>query len=89
MAWARSAINYTTNPCHSTCHAMIAGVQHRFSSGFSANFTFTYTRNLMRSGKRFSVLRLEADLCWFNVKWRMARSVSEYNASLGGLGYVA
>jgi hypothetical protein len=41
------SINYTTNPGHSTYHAMIARMQHRFASGFSANFLFTYSKNLV------------------------------------------
>ena len=40
------AINYLTNPGHSTYHALIGRMQHRFSSGFSANFLFTYSKNL-------------------------------------------
>jgi len=40
------AVNYATNPGHSTYHSMIARTQHRFSSGFSANFMFTYSKNL-------------------------------------------
>jgi hypothetical protein len=40
-------INYTTNPGHSTYHSMINRVQHRFSSGFSANFMFTWSKNLV------------------------------------------
>jgi hypothetical protein len=41
------SITYTTNPGHSTYHAAIARVQHRFSQGFSANFMFTYSKNLV------------------------------------------
>ena len=40
------AINYLTNAGHSTYHSMIGKMQHRFSSGFSANFLFTYSKNL-------------------------------------------
>ena len=40
------AVNLTSNPGHSTYHAMIARMEHRFSSGFSANFMFTWSKNL-------------------------------------------
>ncbi len=40
-------ITYNTNPGHSTYHAMIGRMQHTFSSGFSANFLFTYSKNLV------------------------------------------
>jgi len=40
------SITETTNPGHSTYHAMIARMQHRFGSGFSANFMFTWSKNL-------------------------------------------
>jgi len=40
------AINYLTNSGHSTYHALIGKVQHRFSSGFSASALFTYSKNL-------------------------------------------
>jgi hypothetical protein len=40
------AINYLTNAGHSTYHSLIGRMQHRFSSGFSANFLFTYSKNL-------------------------------------------
>jgi hypothetical protein len=39
-------INETSNPGHSTYHAMIARMEHRFASGFSANFMFTWSKNL-------------------------------------------
>ena len=41
------SITYTTNPGHSTYHSMIGRMQHRFGSGFSANFLFTYSKNLV------------------------------------------
>jgi hypothetical protein len=40
------SINETTNPGHSTFHSMIARMQHRFGSGFSSNFMFTWSKNL-------------------------------------------
>lgn len=40
------AVNYLTNAGHSTYHALLGRLQHRFSSGFSANFLFTYSKNL-------------------------------------------
>jgi hypothetical protein len=40
------SITETTNPGHSTYHAMIARLQHRFATGFSANFMFTWSKNL-------------------------------------------
>jgi hypothetical protein len=40
------SITETSNFGHSTYHAMIARMQHRFSSGFSANALFTYSKNL-------------------------------------------
>jgi hypothetical protein len=40
------SITETSNFGHSTYHAMIARMQHRFSSGFSAQFLFTYSKNL-------------------------------------------
>ena len=40
-------INYYSNFGHSTYNAMIARMQHRFSSGFSANFLFTYSKNMV------------------------------------------
>ena len=43
------SITYTTNPGHSTYHSMIGRMQHRFGSGFSANFLFTYSKNLVGS----------------------------------------
>jgi hypothetical protein len=39
-------ITETGNFGHSTYHAMIARMQHRFSSGFSANVLFTYSKNM-------------------------------------------
>jgi hypothetical protein len=39
-------ISETSNPGHSTYHAMIARMEHRFGSGFSANFMFTWSKNL-------------------------------------------
>jgi Carboxypeptidase regulatory-like domain len=40
------SITETTNPGHSTYHEMIARMEHRFSTGFSANFMFTWSKNL-------------------------------------------
>jgi Carboxypeptidase regulatory-like domain len=40
------AVNMTSNFGHSTYNAMVGRVEHRFSSGFSANFLFTYSKNL-------------------------------------------
>jgi len=40
------SITETSNFGHSTYHAMIARMQHRFSSGFSAQALFTYSKNL-------------------------------------------
>jgi hypothetical protein len=40
------SINETTNPGHSTYHAMIARMQHRFAAGFSSNFMFTWSKNM-------------------------------------------
>jgi hypothetical protein len=39
-------ISETSNPGHSTYHAMIARMEHRFASGFSANFMVTWSKNL-------------------------------------------
>jgi hypothetical protein len=39
-------ISETSNPGHSTYHAMIARMEHRFGSGFSANFMVTWSKNL-------------------------------------------
>lgn len=40
-------INETGNFGHSTYHAMIARLQHRYNNGLSANFMFTYSKNLV------------------------------------------
>ncbi len=40
-------ITETSNFGHSTYHAMIARMQHRFSSGFSAQALFTYSKNML------------------------------------------
>jgi hypothetical protein len=40
-------ITETSNFGHSTYHALIARMQHRFASGFSANSLFTYSKNMM------------------------------------------
>jgi hypothetical protein len=40
------SISETSNPGHSTYHAMIARMQHRFGSGFSSNFMFTWSKNM-------------------------------------------
>jgi len=40
------SITETSNFGHSTYHAMIARMQHRFSSGFSAQALFTYSKNM-------------------------------------------
>jgi hypothetical protein len=39
-------ITETSNFGHSTYHALIARMQHRFASGFSANSLFTYSKNM-------------------------------------------
>jgi len=41
------SVTETSNFGHSTYHAMIARMQHRFASGFSANALFTYSKNMM------------------------------------------
>ena len=41
------SITETSNFGHSTYHALIARMQHRFASGFSANSLFTYSKNMM------------------------------------------
>jgi hypothetical protein len=40
------SINEMSNPGHSTYHAMIARMTHRFASGFSSNFMFTWSKNM-------------------------------------------
>ena len=40
------SVTETSNFGHSTYHAMIARMQHRFASGFSANALFTYSKNM-------------------------------------------
>jgi hypothetical protein len=40
------SVTETSNFGHSTYHAMIARMQHRFASGFSAQALFTYSKNL-------------------------------------------
>ena len=40
-------INETSNFGHSTYNAFVAHLQHRYSSGLSANFIFTYSKNLV------------------------------------------
>jgi hypothetical protein len=41
------AINETSNFGHSTYHSMIARMQRRYNSGLTANFMFTYSKNLV------------------------------------------
>jgi hypothetical protein len=41
------SITETSNFGHSTYHAMIARMQHRFASGFSANALFTWSKNMV------------------------------------------
>ena len=41
------SITETSNFGHSTYHAMIVRMQHRFASGFSAQFLFTYNKNII------------------------------------------
>jgi hypothetical protein len=40
-------VNYYSNFGRATYHALIGRFQHRFSSGFSAQFLFTYSKNLI------------------------------------------
>lgn len=40
-------INETSNFGHSTYNAMIARLQHRLTNGLSANFLFTYSKNMI------------------------------------------
>ncbi len=39
-------VNETSNFNHSTYHALISRLQHRYSNGLSANFIFTYSKNI-------------------------------------------
>jgi hypothetical protein len=39
-------ITETSNFGHSTYNALVSRLEHRFSSGFSANFLFTYAKNI-------------------------------------------
>lgn len=40
-------INATGNYAHSTYNGLIARLQHRYSNGLSANFIFTYSKNIV------------------------------------------
>jgi hypothetical protein len=40
------SVTETSNFGHSTYHALIGRMQHRFASGFSANSLFTYSKNM-------------------------------------------
>ena len=72
-------INYTTNPGHSTYHAMIARMQHTFGSGFSANFLFTYSKNLVGgagSGFQYYDWRLTKALATSDQKLQFVNQVN-------------
>jgi Carboxypeptidase regulatory-like domain len=78
-------INYTTNPGHSTYHAMIARTQRRFGSGISANFMFTYSKNLVGgagSGYQYYDWRLTKALATSDQKFQFVNQLN-YDLPLG------
>ena len=79
------SINYTTNPGHSTFHEAIARMHHRFSSGFSANFMFTYSKNLVGgagSGYQYYDWRLTKALAGSDQKFQFVNQLN-YDLPIG------
>jgi hypothetical protein len=59
-------INETSNFGHSTYHALILRMEHRFSHGFSLNNLFTYSKNLAGG----------AATGWEYYDWRLTKAVT-------------
>ncbi|HLK64582.1 MAG TPA: TonB-dependent receptor [Bryobacteraceae bacterium] len=78
-------ISYATNPGHSTYHAMIARMQHAFGSGFSANFLFTFSKNLVGgagSGYQYYDWRLTKALATSDQKLQFVNQLN-YDVPVG------
>jgi Carboxypeptidase regulatory-like domain len=72
-------INEFSNFGHSTYHAMISRLEHRFSSGFSANFTFSYSHAIAGSaatGWEYYDWALTKAVASFDQKFQFTNSVS-------------
>jgi Carboxypeptidase regulatory-like domain len=79
------SITYTSNPGHSTFHEAIARMNHRFSSGFSANFMFTYSKNLVGgagSGYQYYDWRLTKALAGSDQKFQFVNQLN-YDLPIG------
>ncbi len=63
------AINEFSNFGHSSFNSGIARVQHRFSSGFSANFMFTYSKAITGG----------AASGWEYYAWHLTKAVASYD----------
>ena len=66
------SISEFSNFGHSSFHSMISRVQHRFSSHFSANFMFTYSKALSGS----------AATGWEYYDWRLTKAVAGFDQKL-------
>lgn len=59
-------ITETSNFAHSTYNALVGRLEHRFSSGFSANFLFTYAKNITGG----------AATGWEYYDWRLTKAIA-------------
>ena len=78
-------ISETTNPGHSTYHALITRMEHRFGSGFSTNFMFTWSKNLgggAGSGYQYYDWRLTKALVGSDQKLQFVSQLN-YNLPFG------
>jgi hypothetical protein len=63
------SISEYSNFGHSTYHAMISRLQHRFSSGFSSNFMFTYSKAISGS----------AATGWEYYDWNLTKAIASFD----------
>jgi hypothetical protein len=66
------SISEFSNFGHSSFNSMITRVQHRYSSGFSANFMFTWSKALAGS----------AATGWEYYDWRLTKAIASYDQKL-------